>query len=657
MTIIAKNLAGKAAVAFVAAAMVFTLFAPAVRAQSMDLQNMSVDQLRDLIAQLLGGQTGGSYGVTGACPYTWTRDLSQGSTGADVMALQKFLNADAETRVAVSGAGSVGMETQYFGPATAAAVSKFQVKYRSEVLVGLVNPTGYFGPASRAKANALCVGAPTTPTTPDVDEPGEEPGEDTDLQGEADLTKVEISSADDDQIEEGAEGAPVAELTVEFEDGDAEISRIDVSISSTSVDSWDVLETVSLWVDGEMVAEQDAGDKDDYLDEDDGSIRFSGLDIVAMEDEELDIVIGVTLQGAIDSEDLTTFEVSVNSIRFFDADGVATTDDETGDMDTPETVNFTIEEAGYEDEVIARSNSTDPDSATLKVEDDAKSDWYTVFVFDLDTDDSMNDIEINEVGVALTLSLGYNVLVDDAELVIDGTTIDDFTVSSTTGTNPTLTFDVDGDVTIDAGDRVEAELKLRFKSLSSGNEGATVQASIDGTTVDAEGADDVTGEGAATGEQHTLRTTGIDVELDSADSAVTTSDGALNDYATYTIVLDVTAFDQEVFIPISSASTSWSLVDGSGNTLTVPTGSTTVVISSTADEGGAGDAFYEINEGQTETVTIKVTYTPSIANRTARLVLNSLRFDETGTVTGTDDKTWNALPASTYRTDVETIVN
>lgn len=81
------------------------------------------------------------------------------------------------------------------------------------------------------------------------------------------------------------------------------------------------------------------------------------------------------------------------------------------------------------------------------------------------------------------------------------------------------------------------------------------------------------------------------------------------------------------------------------------------MISSSADEGGAGDAFYEINEGRTETVTIKVTYTPSIANRTARLQLNSLRFDETGTVTGTDDQIWTALPASTYRTDVETIVN
>ncbi len=673
-----KDFASKAAVAFVAVAMIFSMFAPSAKAQSTeDLQA----QINTLLAQIaaLSAQTGqgGQSVASGVCPYTWTRDLNVGATGGDVMKLQQFLNANADTRVAATGAGSVGAETEYYGPATAAAVSKMQVMYRADILTpaGLVNPTGYFGPSTRAKANSVCATPVVTPGDDSDDEEAtdDEEEEDMDLSGEASLNNMEIDSASDDELEEGAEDAEVAEVTVEFENGDASISRLDVTIgdqaTSNRADVWDVLDTVSLWVDGEMVADMDASDEDEYLDTDGatGTIRFSGLDIVAMEDEEVEIVIAATIQGSVDSDDQGTFEVVVENLRFFDADGVSDTIDSGEDFGTA--VTFSVEEAGSEDELIVKTSTSDPESATLQVEDDSKSDFMTVFVFDLDTDDSVNDIELNEVKVTVlvpTATSTYDLLVDDAELVIDGVTIDDVVVTDGGTDTAVLTFDVDGDVTIEAGDRVSAELNLRFKALRGEFEGATVQAQVtsgQAEAIEAEGADDLDNvgstqlSGAATGDVHTLRTTGIAVELDSVDSSVTTSDGALNDYATYEIVMDVTAFEQDVFIPINSASTSWSLVDGNGNTLTVPSASTTVVITSSADEGGAGDAFFEITEGSSETVTVTVTYTPSIANTTARLQLLSLTFDETGTVSGANDSTWSANPASTYRTDTETIVN
>ncbi len=668
MTIIAKDFASKAAVAFVALAMALSMFAPAAQAQSSeDMQKM----INDLLSQIAALQSqvgqGGTSVASGVCPYTWTRDLNVGASGADVMKLQQFLNANVDTRVAASGAGSVGAETEFYGPATAAAVSKMQVMYRAEILspAGLVNPTGYFGPSTRAKANSLCVAAPVTPgdENGDMDESEDEDkmdDEDMTLDGEASLDDFQMDAADEDNLEEGAEDAPVAEVTYEFQDGDAEISRMDVQLvgSGDEQDPWEAFEEVSLWVDGDMVASVDASDEDNYLgDEDDGILRFSGLDIVAMEDEEVEFVVAVTVNSSIDlGGNADAWTVTVLNTRFFDADGVATTLDEDDDADFTSTESFTIDEAGFEDEIIVKTSSSDPDSATLQVEDDSKSDWYTVFVFDMDTDDSMNDLEINEVSVDLNLSHAYNTVVDDAELVIDGETVDDFDVSSTTSLTPKLTFNVDGDVSVDAGDRVPVELKLRFKALEV--EGTTVEASVDGAEIEAEGADDVTGGGAATGEEHTLRSTGITVELDSTDSDVVTSDGALNDYATYTIVLEVTAFEQDVFVPVSAASsTDWDLVDENGDVMTVPSASTTIVITSSADEGGLGDAFFEINEGSTETVTIKVTYSPSIANTSARLQLNSLTYDETGTATAGDDDTWDALPSSTYRTAVETIVN
>jgi peptidoglycan hydrolase-like protein with peptidoglycan-binding domain len=86
----------------------------------------------------------------------FTRNLKVGSSGSDVKALQVFLN-NAGFPVAKSGNGSSGKETTFFGPATAAALVKFQQYYSTEILTpyGLTKGTGFFGAASRALVNQL----------------------------------------------------------------------------------------------------------------------------------------------------------------------------------------------------------------------------------------------------------------------------------------------------------------------------------------------------------------------------------------------------------------------------------------------------------------------------------------------------------------------
>lgn len=72
----------------------------------------------------------------------FTRDLKKGDTGADVKELQVFLNTHGYL-IALTGAGSLGKETNSFGELTKKALASYQ---RSKG----ISATGFFGPITRA---------------------------------------------------------------------------------------------------------------------------------------------------------------------------------------------------------------------------------------------------------------------------------------------------------------------------------------------------------------------------------------------------------------------------------------------------------------------------------------------------------------------------
>jgi hypothetical protein len=80
--------------------------------------------------------------ATSSLKYIFKRNLATGSIGADVMMLQKYLNANGFILVK-SGPGSSGQETSKFGAATRTALIKFQKANNISPAIG------YFGPATR----------------------------------------------------------------------------------------------------------------------------------------------------------------------------------------------------------------------------------------------------------------------------------------------------------------------------------------------------------------------------------------------------------------------------------------------------------------------------------------------------------------------------
>ena len=77
--------------------------------------------------------------VLGASTYHFIADLTVGSSGPDVVALQQYLNAGGYT----IPAGATG----YFGEQIRAALAAYQAAN------GILPAAGYFGPATRALVN------------------------------------------------------------------------------------------------------------------------------------------------------------------------------------------------------------------------------------------------------------------------------------------------------------------------------------------------------------------------------------------------------------------------------------------------------------------------------------------------------------------------
>lgn len=105
---------------------------------------------------------------------TFSRTLTIGDTGSDVLELQKILNTNSNTRIAVSGPGSPGNETNYFGPLTSSAVAKYQEVHAKDILIplGLTRGTGFVGQATRtflnAKGSSTVVSQSTTVQAPKI---------------------------------------------------------------------------------------------------------------------------------------------------------------------------------------------------------------------------------------------------------------------------------------------------------------------------------------------------------------------------------------------------------------------------------------------------------------------------------------------------------
>ena len=640
---IAKDFAAKAFVAFVAAAMMISLFAPAAKAQTAEeLQT----QINDLMAQIatLQAQVGqGGTSASGVCPYTWTRDLNMGATGADVMKLQQFLNANADTRVSASGAGSVGAETEYYGALTGAAVAKFQVMYRAEILtpLGMVNPSTYFGPSTRAKANSVCVTAPVIdpvdPGTPTPTPIGELEG------GAGSINDVNyISKLSNEEVGEAVEDAEVAGLEIEADSGsDIELTAVNLNFSKgTAGSNFDkYAEEVSVWVDGEEVARVDADEftKSNNYDKtvslDAGGIIRAG--------EIGDLVVKVSGISNLDSTDATdTWTLEFESVRFRDAQGASVTDTSTGVINDAAGRTFSFESFATAADLELKITSGDDsinDAHVIVVDDTNDTDGVELFSFNLEAEGD-SDIVIDGLPINFTsVGAGVGEIINTAEIWADGELIGSESVSTTTATTREIVFD-NLDWTISAGDKVAIVIKVDVNDTDGGfGEGATLAAvfgetetdDTDFDAVDSEGNDLADGDktGSASGDAQLFYTIAPEVEVLSTTISPIDNGTAAAESALAKTQLKITARGGTLYLNGDNETTEANrffktAVYGSGTSASTTASTTTYTINAGTNDvtnSGANDEYYTLDEGESMTITVESIVTQATVTSTAVL--------------------------------------
>ncbi len=577
----------------------------------------------------------------------FTRDLTLGSTGADVIELQTWLEMKGMLMI------PAGVSKGYFGALTQSALARYQAS------VGISPAVGYFGPITRAK-----VAMDTTPVTPPANGGDDDDDSDTDNDddlsgGEASLEQFDLSSGDDSDVEEGA-SAEIAKIEFDVEDGDVSIDRVDLALVADSgneeEDPWDSFDSLRLLVDGEEIGETDLSDEDNYLDEDDGTIRISGIDHIVREGETVNIMIEITAQNSVDGADADAADWTISvdgtqGIRVTDAEGIQQYTGSASDE-----VDFTIEVEGDGEELNVSSSNDDPESETLEVMDDGKSDPASIFVFDLEAEES--DIEIDTV--LIEIETGTEDVIDvvsEFTLEIDGEEFDDWSfVDNDDGatTTATIEFDIDSDYTLDADSEVAVVLIAEFKAANGTNfatSGETIQASIETGAIDGEGADDVTSDGSATGDEHTLAIAGLTAELSSKESDTSGDNDTVGEY---TFVVDITAFEEEAFVELAASrgtttnsDVGFSVAIFDGSNALVTTGTTTFSV--TADEDEDNNNFVEIGSEDTVQFTVEVFFDAATSG-TYRAQLYSVNHNDQA---ANEDTVFQLVPESTYRSSSE----
>ena len=559
-------------------------------------------------------------------------NLTVGSTGADVSALQSWLISKGFAIPSISSGAAV---PGYFGQQTKAAVIAYQAS------VGLP-ATGYVGPLTRGILNAggvattptsvacpvgyVCTPTPgTTPVTP-VTPTGPLAGTD------GSISDVNVlSQYNNEEVGDGENDVKVLGFEVEASnDGDIALKSIKIALDPTgnvgSDHLDDYIDSVSIWKGSTKVG---AASADDFTQAGSSDIYTKTITLtssVVRADATEKFYVTVDAVNNLDSTDILnandSWTVDVDNIRFEDGSGVVTTDDSTGDInDMNVGISFVSFSTAADTELkITKDTSASPVAGIVVIDDQNDTDNVVLLVGKIKLEGT-SDAVIDEFPVTLGSSgTGVAHITNNLKLVLGSEEFSE-TVSSTTaslsgaGTAGTITFD-NLDFAIKAGATVTFKVIADINDIETGtfDEGDALLASVTATNRDYIDVENEEGDqlsdtseksGTATGEGQEFRTEGIGLVLVSTATDATTGTSANDDVGLFTIKYKVVAIGDTVYVSSLTGSTGTSFtVDKSGTATTATTINGALVNNTDTTLTTVGN--YEISEGDSETFTLTI---------------------------------------------------
>lgn len=635
-----QKLTGKIAGVVVAVALFVGVAVPAANALTVSeitalLVGAGIDaETAATLAAVLGEEESSSTAGSGDyCAVAAESSYTIGKTGASVVALQDILIDEGFLTI------PAGVSKGYFGNLTKSALAQYQMQ-----VMGVAGATGYYGPISQNHFSDMCQSDAGSDDDMDDDDNGSSAGLGG---GEASLEDYDaLSKYSSEDIQEGDSGFVFA-AEFEVDEGDARIERIDLQLqsqdSSKEDEPWEQVEEITLYINGEEVDSKDVDDEDEWSDEDGSTstlgdwyeVRFSGLSEVVEEGEDVEVSVEVHTSGSIDDSDLDLdwkVRIPANGIRAIDGEGI---DQYTGS--NSETKTFTIE-AADDGDVTVSTSSDDPDAATIIVDEDDDSSEVEVFVFEIESEEA--DTLLTELTVqASTTDDDIEDVISEFMVEINGEEYDFDTASTTAGVGDyTFEFeDNDDDVLLEEDEQTEVIVRVVFNQQSGNYDDGTSVDFLVNTVIDhvlAEGeatGDTATVSGSAESEVHVLRIAGIVAEgvSESAEVQLNTDTTNNDDEGVYEFVIDITALDDDAWIPdsVGTSSSSGIVFSVTGDTYTAE-GTTAFISEVDLNDENKTNSRYNLDENETGTFTVRIELDPN-ASGSYGVELETINFATT----------------------------